>query len=121
MVAPEQRGSGDRDTPKHQADGPRAPHVYYARAARDEEEVAALEEAAQIEGLGHEIAMLRVQLLAALREEKVDLPRVLKGCEVLTKAVATQYRVSPKAKKDLSDNLAAVLNTFGDLILPSDR
>jgi hypothetical protein len=40
---------------------------------------------------------------------------------MLTRAVAMQYRLSPRASKDLSDNLAAVLNRFGDLIVPADR
>jgi hypothetical protein len=32
--------------------------------------------------------------------------------------VAAQYRLSPRASKDLSDNPAAVLNRFGDIIMP---
>jgi hypothetical protein len=101
--------------------GEAAQDVYYGRVARSDEEAAALREAARIQGLEHEIAMLRVRLLSALDEDEVDLTRVLKGCEVLTRAVATQYRISPKSRKDLSDSLAAALNTFGDLILPADR
>ena len=40
---------------------------------------------------------------------------------MLTTAVAAQYLLSPRASRDLSDNLAAVLNRFGDLIVPADR
>ncbi len=37
------------------------------------------------------------------------------------RAVATQYRLSPKARKDLAERMAAVLNSVGDQILPADR
>ena len=39
----------------------------------------------------------------------------------LVRAVAAQYRLSPRAKKDLADNFAAVFNSLGDHILPADR
>src|SRR5437867_3160965 len=56
-----------------------------------------------------------------------DLPQetldalLARGVEMLTRAVATQYRLSPKARDDLADSLAAVFNSFGDHILPPDR
>ena len=94
---------------------------YYARGSRSEQEALAIEEAYEVEGLGDEIAMLRARLRNAANAENVNLPMVLKGLEVLTKAVAIQYRLSPKARKDLTDNLAVILNRFGDLIVPADR
>jgi len=94
---------------------------FYARAAKNEAEAIEISEAAEVEGLEEEIAVLRVQLRAALNEEKRDFPMILKGVEVLMKAVGTQYRLSPRARKDLADNFAAVLNSFGDQILPADR
>ena len=39
---------------------------------------------------------------------------------LLVRAVATQYRLSPRARKDLADRMAAVLNSVGDQILPAD-
>jgi hypothetical protein len=40
---------------------------------------------------------------------------------MLVRAVSAQYRLSPKAKKDLADSLAAVFNSLGDHILPPDQ
>ena len=107
--AGEARGQGEK------------PIRFYARVAKSEAEALEIDEAAEVEGLEEEIAVLRVQLRAALNEEERDLPVILKGVEVLMKAVATQYRLSPRARKDLADNFAAVLNSFGDQILPPDR
>jgi hypothetical protein len=42
------------------------------------------------------------------------------GIALLVRAVATQYRLSPKARKDLADRMAAVLNSIGDQILPAN-
>jgi len=100
---------------------PSLPRNYYARGARRRGVARAIDEAVDVVGLDDEIAALRVRLREMLNEEEPDMPAVLKALEVLTKAVAAQYRMSPRSKKELSDNLAAVLNSFGDLILPPGR
>ncbi len=94
---------------------------YYARGSRSEQEAIAIEEAYEVDGLSEEVALLRARLRDEVNVEDVNLPLVLKGLEVLTKAVATQYRLSPRERKDFADNLAVVLNRFGDLIVPADR
>ncbi|MGH2628258.1 MAG: hypothetical protein ACRDHY_16590 [Anaerolineales bacterium] len=93
---------------------------FYADSLTKAEQLA-LAEAAEVENLEDEIAVLRVRLKTALREHPEDYALLVRGMGLLTKAVATQYRLSPRASKDLSDNLAAVLNRFGDLIVPADR
>jgi hypothetical protein len=45
----------------------------------------------------------------------------MRAASELSRIMAAQHRISPKPSKDLSDNLAAVLNRFGDLIVPPDR
>ena len=80
-----------------------------------------LKDAAKVENLGDEIAVLRVRLKTALDERPEDYALLARGVEMLTRAVATQYRLSPKARDDLADSLAAVFNSFGDHILPPDR
>ena len=80
-----------------------------------------LEAARQVEGLEEEIAVLRVQLRQAVREHPKDIKLMSQGLGMLVKAVAAQYRLSPRAKRDLTENLAGILNSFGDLILPADR
>jgi hypothetical protein len=93
---------------------------FYADTLTEAEQVA-LAEAAEVENLDDEIAMLRVRLKTALDERPKDYALLVRGIGLLTRAVATQYRLSPRASKDLSDNLAAILNRFGDLIVPADR
>jgi hypothetical protein len=80
-----------------------------------------LKEAAKVEDLGEEIAVPRVRLKRALNEHPEDYQLLVRGVNTLVRAVAAQYRLSPRAKKDLSDNFAAVFNSLGDHILPADR
>jgi hypothetical protein len=67
-----------------------------------------------IEGLEEEIALLRVRLFEAVQKKPADLQLLLRGVNALTRAVAAQYRLSPKARRDLADHLANVLNALGD-------
>jgi hypothetical protein len=62
-----------------------------------------------------------VRLKTALKEHPEDYALLVRGIGLLVKAVAAQYRLSPRASKDLADNLGVILNRFGDLILPADR
>jgi len=73
-----------------------------------------LERAAEVENLDEEIAVLRVRLKTALKERPEDYALLVRGIGMLTLAVATQYRLSPRASKDLADSL-------GDLVAPADR
>jgi hypothetical protein len=93
---------------------------FYAGSLTEAEQVA-LAQAADVENLNEEIAVLRVRLRTALSEHPEDYALLVRGIGMLTRAVAAQYRLSPRASRDLSDNLAAVLNRFGDLIVPADR
>jgi len=71
------------------------------------------------EGLEQEIALLRARLGgAAGGAEGVEL--LADGVQALVRAVAAQYRLSPRARKELADSLAAVLNSFGDQVLPAE-
>ena len=94
---------------------------FYGKPAITEAERVELDEAREVEGLADEIAMLRVELRKALDKRPVDIKLMARGVEMLVKAVAAQYRLSPKAKKELADNIAAVLNGLGDQLLPADR
>ena len=73
-----------------------------------------------LEGLDDEIAMLRVRLNTALWENPEELALLLKGLTILVRAVVAQYRLSPRASKQLHDNLAALLDQFADQFRPSD-
>ena len=93
-------------------------HNFYRRALSEAEQLE-LGEAKEVEGLDDEIALLRVRLKRALEERPKDLKLLLRGLDLLVKAVAARYRLSPKARKDLAENLAATLNSLGDQLLPA--
>jgi hypothetical protein len=80
-----------------------------------------LARAHEVEGLDHALAMLRVRLKTAIDERPEDLALATRGVNALVRAVVAQYRLSPRAKKELSDAFAALLNGFADQLVPSDR
>jgi hypothetical protein len=86
-----------------------------------EEERLRLPEAANIQGLKDEIATLRARLDTVLREQPEDLKLALDAMNTLLRMVVADYRLSPRASKDLADSVAAVLNGFADQLVPSDR
>jgi hypothetical protein len=96
-----------------------SPGVFY-ESSLTEAEREELPAAAEIEGLADEIAVLRVRLKTAVRQHPEDFALMVQGVGMLVRAVTAQYRLSPRARKDLADNLAAVLNSMGDQILPAD-
>jgi hypothetical protein len=91
---------------------------FYGKAL-SQAELVMLEEARDLEGLDEEIAMLRVRLFTALRDHPEDLRLLTHGIAILVRAVAAQYRLSPKARRDLSDHLSNLLNSLGDQLLPA--
>lgn len=103
MAARQKRGRGDEPLSNFYED---------ALTQAEQEELSL---ARQIEGLDQEIAVLRVRMKAALREHPEDLPLIAKGLDMLVKAVAARYRLSPKARRDLADNLGAVLDNLGEI------
>lgn len=95
------------------------PRLFYEQALT-EAECFDLETARQVEGLDEEIALLRLRLRRALKEHPEDMQLMTKGIELLVKAVAARYRLSPKARRDLADNLAAVVEKVGGLLYPEE-
>ena len=99
------------------------PHVtarnFYG-GALDQAELLDLEQAQEIEGLDDEIALMRVRLKRAVEEHPEDVQLLVKGLDILVRAVGARYRLSPKSRKDLAENLAAALNSLGDQLLPPD-
>ena len=82
--------------------------------ALTEGEQALMSEALDIEGLDGEIALLRVKLQQALVEHPENMEMLIKGVGLLVRAVATQYRLSPKAKEQLTDSIVGVLEGIGE-------
>jgi len=77
-----------------------------------------LPEARQMEGLDEEIAVMRVRLKRALEERPEDVKLIAKGLDLLVKAVAAKYRLSPRARKELSDSIAGVVEGIGAILYP---
>jgi hypothetical protein len=78
------------------------------------------DQALAMEGLEEEIAILRVKVKEATGQHPDDLRLLTHGVQALVRAVAAQYRLSPKARKDLAENLAAALTSLGDQLLPPE-
>ena len=93
--------------------------IYDEFMSEDERKLMA--EARLVEGLDEEIALIRVRLARATKERPEDLRLLRDGVTILARAVATRYRLSPRAKQELADSMAAVLNSLGDQILPADQ
>ena len=88
---------------------------HFYREALSEAERADLPVALEIEGVDEEIALLRLRLRTALAERPEDLQLMFKGIDLLAKAVATRYRLSKRAERQLADSLAGVVRGLGDL------
>jgi hypothetical protein len=102
------------------AEQARAKARNFYRHALDRAERPDLKRAQDMEGLDDEIAVMRVRLKRAVEEHPEDLPLLVKGLDMLARAVGTRYRLSPKSRRDLADNLVAVLNSVGDQLLPPE-
>ncbi len=101
-----------RSPPKQ--DQSAAKHDFYAKAL-DEAERIELEEAATIEGLNDEIAILRLKLRQLLEQypERVDLQ--MRAANTLARLIRTRYNITAEQKKNLREAIARVLR---DVALP---
>src|SRR5687768_14540319 len=94
-----------------------SPERFYEDALSEAERLR-LQDALDIEGLDEEVALLRLWLRKAIEEHPEDIQLMTKGAELLVKAVAARYRLSPKSKRDLAENLGRVIDEVGGLLLP---
>jgi hypothetical protein len=72
----------------------------------------------EIEGVDEELAILRLQLEALLKERPDDFPLLIKGIELIARVVAARYRMSAKSKEELADAVAATLTAVGQQFFP---
>ena len=96
------------------------PKAFY-RSALSESEKEMLPVADEVEGLDQEIAVLRVRLRRALEEHPENMTLMLKGVELLVKALAASYRLSKDAKTDLSASVRSVLDEYGAMMRPESN
>ena len=96
------------------------PKAFY-RSALSESEKEMLPVADEVEGLEQEIAVLRVRLRRALEEHPENMTLMLKGVELLVKALGASYRLSKDAKTDLSASVRSVLDEYGAMMRPESN
>lgn len=87
-------------------------------SALDAAERVELEAASDIEGLDREIALLRLKLREVLSERPEDLQVMMRGIELLVKAVSARYRLSKQAEEHLAENVKGVIRGVGGRLMP---
>ena len=85
---------------------------FYEEALTEAERLR-LPRARGVDGIDDEIALLRVRLLSYAQENPENLAMLMRGVGLLTRAVATRYRLSPKSQQDLMDSLIGVVEGVG--------
>ncbi|OGO50021.1 MAG: hypothetical protein A2148_02920 [Chloroflexi bacterium RBG_16_68_14] len=113
---PRRRGSGRLRARRPRRQSKLARDFY--GSALDAAERIELDAAAEVEGLDEEIAVLRVKLRKALLKNPEDLALMLRGIDLLVKAVSARYRLSKQAEEDLAESIAGVIRGVGGLLMP---
>ena len=83
-------------------------HGFYSKAL-DEAESLQLEDAAAIEGLDAEIAIIRIRLRRLLGDCPDRLDLQLDAANTITRMVKTKYQISQGQRKGLKDAISKVL------------
>jgi hypothetical protein len=89
-------------------------HGFYSKVLTEAEQIE-LQEAATLEGLDNEIAILRVKLQQLLQNhpERIDLQ--LQAANILARLIRTRYNITPEQKKSLKEAIATVIK---DIAIP---
>lgn len=74
------------------------------------------EEAMGVDGIDQEIAVLRLRLRTLIDKKPEDFALMLRGIDLLSKAVATRYKLSPAATEELSLALESTLKSLGPAV-----
>ncbi len=90
---------------------------FYDSAVPEGDKVA-LAVAREVQGLDQEIAVLRLRLRRALEEHPENMTLMLKGVEMLVKALSASYRLSKDAKAELSESVRATIEEYGRMMSP---
>jgi hypothetical protein len=88
----------------------KARHFY--SQALSEAERADFAVALEMDGIEAEIALLRMRLRQALTGHSDDLPLMLKGIDLLSKALARRYHLGRQEAQAAEDAIRSVLSEF---------
>jgi len=83
-------------------------HGFYSRALTEAEKVE-LDDAACVEGLDQEIALLRVKLRELVEKEPDRIDLHLEAANTIARLVRTRYQITSEQKRSLKDAIAKVL------------
>jgi uncharacterized protein YjcR len=83
-------------------------HGFYSRAL-DEAEKVELEEAAFVEGIDDEIALLRVKLRELIENHPDRIDLHIEAANTIARLVRTRYQITREQKKSLKEAIAKVL------------
>ena len=89
-------------------------HGFYARVL-DEAERLDFEQAAGVEGIDDEIALLRVKIKAILSHDPENVRLMMQATNALARLVKTRYHITQDQKKGLKE---AIGNVLKDIALP---
>jgi hypothetical protein len=92
----------------------------FYESALDEADRAGLADAREVEGIGEEVALLRLQLRRQLAEEQPDPRLVQAGVRLLVQSLLAERRLSPQQADEVGEALAALLEEFGELLHEPD-
>lgn len=85
---------------------------FYLRAL-DEARKFELEEASHIEGIGQEIALLRLKFRELLEQQPERTDLHLEAANIIARLVKTQYQITRDQKKSLKEAVRKVLTEVG--------
>jgi uncharacterized protein YjcR len=97
---------GKRGAPKGNRNA--VTHGFYARALSEAEELA-YDEACSMEGLDHEIAVLRIRLRSLIESYPDRWDLQLQAASTIARPVRARYQITHDQKKSLKDAIAHVL------------
>jgi len=83
-------------------------HGFYSRALTEAEKIE-LDEAAFVEGIDQEIALLRIKLRELVETEPDRIDLQLEAANTIARLVRTRYQISKEQKKSLKEAITKVL------------
>lgn len=83
-------------------------HGFYSRALTEAEKLQ-IEEAAEIDGLDQEIALLRIKLRQLVQDSPDRIDLHLEAASTLARLVRTRYQISKEQKQSLKEAITKVL------------
>ena len=87
-------------------------HGYYSPVL-DETEQRRYDQAVEVEGLDHEIAMLRVKLMSVLEKDPENIKLITKASEALARLIVVKYNLDGKlGRKSMTEVVGKFLKDF---------